>query len=106
MPSSTSGRLDANGIYDNSGYRLRGHQYADGQGRYELETVIPGIYAGRTGHIHVRVQAPEGTKLTTQLFFPGDANNQRDSIFDPRLLIAFNNSSRDKASFNFILDMP
>jgi protocatechuate 3,4-dioxygenase beta subunit len=97
-------QADANGVYDNSGYRLRGHQYTDSLGRYQLETVIPGIYIGRTRHIHVKVQAPDGTELTTQLFFPGDANNQGDSIFDPRLLISFNGASKDHATFSFVLD--
>lgn len=59
-------QADASGVYDNSGYRLWGHQFTDSLGRYQLETVIPGIYVGRTNHIHVKVQAPDGTELTTQ----------------------------------------
>ena len=98
-------QADANGVYDNSGYRLRGHQYTDRLGRYHLETIIPGIYVGRTGHIHVKVQAPDGTELTTQLFFPGDAGNQRDSIFNPQLLISFNGTMEDQATFDFVLNV-
>jgi protocatechuate 3,4-dioxygenase beta subunit len=79
-------QTDGNGIYDNSGYGLRGHQFTDSAGRYELTTVIPGIYPGRTAHIHVKVQAPGGKPLTTQLFFPGQPNDF-DRIFDERLLI-------------------
>jgi hypothetical protein len=39
-------QVDGNGVYGNIGYKLRGHQYTDTQGRYQLETVIPGYLAG------------------------------------------------------------
>ena len=64
-------QADGNGIYDNSGYRLRGHQFTDNGGSYRLETVIPGRYPGRTRHFHVRVQAPNRPLLTTQFYFRG-----------------------------------
>ena len=51
-------QADASGAYDNSGYTLRGHQYTDENGNYTLTTVVPGLYPGRTRHIHVKVQAP------------------------------------------------
>src|SRR5262249_54238663 len=34
-------QADAEGHYDNSGQRLRGHQLTDDAGRYRLETVVP-----------------------------------------------------------------
>ena len=80
-------QASAGGQYDNAGYTLRGHQYSDASGHYQLETVVPGLYPGRTEHIHVKVQAPNGPVLTTQLFFPGVAQNDSDGIFDQRLLI-------------------
>ena len=73
--------------YDNEGYTFRGHQFADDEGRFTLETIVPGIYPGRTRHIHVRVQAPDQPILTTQLYFPGESGNQGDGIFDPALLV-------------------
>lgn len=81
-------QADARGAYDNSGYRFRGHQLTDSLGRYTLFTVVPGIYPGRTKHIHVKVQAPRQPVLTTQLFFPGVAGNQSDGIFDRECLIS------------------
>lgn len=64
-------QADANGEYDNTGYTLRGHQFTDEEGRYYLETIIPGLYSSRPiGHIHVKVQAPNAEILTTQLYFP------------------------------------
>lgn len=80
-------QADANGEYDNRGYRLRGHQFTDAQGRYRLETVLPGLYPGRTRHIHVKVQAPGGPVLTTQLYFPDEAQNRTDGIFSSALLV-------------------
>ena len=35
------------GQYDNRGYLLRSHQLTDGEGRYRLETVVPGVYPAR-----------------------------------------------------------
>jgi protocatechuate 3,4-dioxygenase beta subunit len=80
-------QADARGVYDNSGYRFRGHQLADARGRYVLQTVLPGLYTGRTRHIHVKAQAPRGRVLTTQLYFPGEPRNRDDGLFDAELLI-------------------
>ncbi len=80
-------QADAQGEYDNRGFRLRGHQFTDGEGRYRLETVVPGQYPGRTRHIHVKVQAPNGPVLTTQLYFPGETANADDGIFRPQLVL-------------------
>jgi protocatechuate 3,4-dioxygenase beta subunit len=80
-------QADDAGEYDNRGYRLRGHQLTDAEGRYRLETVVPAGYPGRTRHIHVRVQAPGGPVLTTQLYFPEEPLNRRDGIFDPALVL-------------------
>ncbi|MBV8772487.1 MAG: hypothetical protein JO166_09185 [Deltaproteobacteria bacterium] len=33
-------QADADGEYDNSGFRLRGHQSTDDHGRYLLETMV------------------------------------------------------------------
>lgn len=64
-------QADANGEYDNAGYRLRGHQYTDSQGRYSLETVLPGLYSSRPiEHIHVKVRPEGGAEVTSQLYFP------------------------------------
>jgi protocatechuate 3,4-dioxygenase beta subunit len=99
-------QADGNGAYDNAGYRLRGHQFADGAGKYRLETVVPGLYPGRTRHFHVRVQAPNRPVLTTQLYFPEEPGNKRDSIFNPKLVMALRGSAGTQiASFDFVLDL-
>ena len=95
---------DDQGNYDNSGYRFRGHQFTDTAGRYQIETIVPGIYPGRTRHFHIKVQAPNQPVLTTQLYFPDEPANQRDFLFNPVLLMTVDDSnSRKQASFNFIL---
>lgn len=97
---------DANGRYDNRGYTFRGHQFSDAQGGFALETLLPGIYPGRTRHIHVIVQAPNRRPLTTQLYFPGEAFNRRDFIFDPKLLMTMQQSGAQRdAQFDFVLDL-
>src|SRR6478672_2952964 len=68
-------QADDKGEYDNKGYKYRGHQFTDVDGRYTLETVIPGLYPGRTRHIHVKAQAPSKPVLTTQLYFPNEPGN-------------------------------
>jgi len=97
-------QADSNGNYDNAGFNLRGHQFTDQQGRYHLETVVPGEYPGRTRHIHVKVQATGHPVLTTQLYFPGESKNTSDSIFSPELLMQVQSTSNGQmATFNFVL---
>jgi protocatechuate 3,4-dioxygenase beta subunit len=97
-------QADANGNYDNSGYTLRGHQFTDANGRYQLTTVVPGLYAGRTEHIHVKVQAPNGKMITTQLFFPGVSQNDSDSIFNQDLLLSIQQTNDGmQGQFNFVV---
>jgi protocatechuate 3,4-dioxygenase beta subunit len=97
-------QADAGGQYDNQGYRLRGHQFADGRGRYALRTVVPGLYPGRTRHIHVKVQRPHGKILTTQLYFPGEPRNKTDGIFDASLLMDVGPAgSGRRGRFRFVL---
>jgi protocatechuate 3,4-dioxygenase beta subunit len=76
---------DDAGEYDNRGFRYRGHQFSDAEGRYRLETIVPAQYPGRTRHIHVKVQAPRKSILTTQVYFAGDPANRRDPLFLPEL---------------------
>lgn len=95
---------DAGGAYDNAGFLLRGHQFADAQGRFELETIVPGNYPGRVRHIHVKVQARNGPVLTTQLYFPDEPGNKRDFLFRPDLLMTLADGENGKAGgFDFVL---
>ena len=93
---------DEFGEYDNKGYRYRGHQHADALGRYRLETIVPAEYPGRTRHIHVKVQAPRGRVLTTQVYFPGDPGNRRDGLYLPELEMK---RSKDEGAFDFVVSV-
>jgi protocatechuate 3,4-dioxygenase beta subunit len=94
-------QCDDRGQYDNQGYRLRGHQYANSKGEFMLETLVPGEYPSRTPHFHVKVQRRNGPVLTTQLYLPDHPRNARDFLFDPRLIIV----SRG-ADFHFQFVLP
>jgi protocatechuate 3,4-dioxygenase beta subunit len=96
---------DAEGRYDNEGFRLRGHLFTHADGAYMLETIVPGLYPGRTRHIHVRLTTADGRELTTQLYFPDEPENAADPIYDPRLEITPLESTADgeRAGFTFVI---
>ncbi|GCD94523.1 dioxygenase family protein [Embleya hyalina] len=99
-------QADTNGEYDNVGYTFRGHQFTNAQGAYSLTTVVPGLYPGRTRHLHMKVQAPNRGILTTQTYFPGEPRNNTDTIFDARLLMNVRNGNGGKeATFDFVLNI-
>jgi protocatechuate 3,4-dioxygenase beta subunit len=85
---------DAAGTYDNVGFRLRGHQFTDSDGRFLFDTIIPGLYPGRTRHFHLKIQAPGERVLTTQLYFPDEPANARDGLFNPALVMAVSRRER------------
>jgi protocatechuate 3,4-dioxygenase beta subunit len=105
---------DDGGVYDLKGYTLRGHQFTDAAGNYRLETVMPGLYPGRTRHIHVKLQPagellpkdPPQLTMTTQLYFPGEARNQDDDLYDAALLLAIDRDGDGRrAKFDFVIPL-
>lgn len=52
---------------------------ADAEGRYRFRTVKPGLYPGRTQHIHFDVTG-RSQRLITQMYFPGEAGNEKDQL--------------------------
>ena len=99
-------QADDRGDYDNRGYRLRGHQFSDSEGRYRLETIVPGLYPGRTRHIHVKIRAPKGPALSTQMYFPDEAQNAGDFLFRPDLLMQIRTAAGAKdGRFDFVLKL-
>lgn len=99
-------QANAKGIYDNAGYRLRGHQFTDADGRFRFETIVPGSYDGRTRHLHLRAQAANRRILTTQLYFPGEPLNRRDGLFNPALLMQTRNAGGQiEATYDIALAM-
>jgi len=110
-------QCDGDGVYDVGGYKLRGHQFTDAEGRYRVETVVPvdyeesGEHEGepyhftRTPHIHVKVKAPRRETLTTQLYFPDEPLNETDDIFVPECIVEISEGPAGKEGrFDFALD--
>jgi len=97
-------QADDGGAYDNAGFRLRGHQFTDADGRYRFRTIVPALYPGRTRHFHLKVQPAGGRVLTTQLYFPDEPMNRRDGLFRPDLLMRVARAGEDlDARFDFIV---
>ncbi len=97
-------QADAAGVYDNTGYTLRGFTLTDAEGRYSMETVVPGEYPGRTPHIHVKVTPPGGATLTSQLYLPDAVANATDRIFSPALVVEIAQGADGLVgSFNFVV---
>lgn len=99
---------DAQGVYDNVGFRLRGHQVTDANGQFEFLTVFPGAYGNaffrRTPHLHVKVKGGDAPLLTTQLYFPEQNLNSSDGFFDPALLIRMERGKDGRHGFfEFVL---
>ncbi len=91
---------DADGNYDNEGFRYRGRVVADDDGAYWVETIMPGSYPDRpVRHVHLKVLRPDGTSvITTQIYFEGDPNLDCDHV-GPRV------SPRDGvAELDFVVD--
>jgi protocatechuate 3,4-dioxygenase beta subunit len=59
---------------------LQGTVRTDANGRYTLETVMPGSYNGGTPHIHIEVGHPDADGIVTELDF--DDGAPRRATFD------------------------
>lgn len=82
---------DPNGVYAHVGFATDptfqgyGAVIAGPDGGYRFRTVRPGLYPGRTRHIHVKAHMPgrgvDGrAALTTQMYFPDEPGNPRDGL--------------------------
>jgi protocatechuate 3,4-dioxygenase beta subunit len=88
---------DEKGEYDNVGFRYRGHIITGPAGA---------VYSGRTRHYHVKVQAPDSSLLTTQLYFPNEPANLRDGLFQRQLLMRVADAGDGLAGrFDFVLNI-
>ncbi|HVA25233.1 MAG TPA: intradiol ring-cleavage dioxygenase [Chloroflexota bacterium] len=93
------------GDYDMAGFAFRGHVFADQEGRYTVETVIPACYEPRQAkHLHVKVQGVT-RPLTTQLYFSGEPGNRQDRFFHEELEIQLTVDSAGvrHGAFDFVL---
>jgi hypothetical protein len=49
-------------------------------GDYLFRTIVPGLYTGRTRHIHMKVKVPGWQDFTTQVYFEGETMNATDGV--------------------------
>ena len=63
-------------------------------GEYLFRTIKPGLYPGRTRHIHVKVKAPGLPTLTSQIYVLGEPQNANDGIL---------NGTRDPQARNSVI---
>ncbi len=49
-------------------------------GEYLFRTIKPGLYTGRTRHIHMKVKVAGRQDLITQVYIDGEAMNSTDSV--------------------------
>ncbi len=70
---------DASGPLDPA-FQGYGRLIADAEGRFRIKTIKPPPYFVRTAHIHFNV-AGGPARLTTQMFFEGEAGNERDGLY-------------------------
>ena len=88
---------DEKGEYDNTGFRYRGHVITGPNGAFRFHTIVPAIYPGRT---------TGSSLLTTQLYFPNEPANRRDSLFQRELLMRVADSEQGlDGRFNFVLNI-
>jgi protocatechuate 3,4-dioxygenase beta subunit len=97
-------QADANGKLDTAGFQLRGAVLADKDGRYSIETIVPGSEGGRARRIGVRIEPPGKKPFTTALFFPDDVAATKDRNFKPNLAMKRVAGSSDAYTFDFLLD--
>lgn len=92
-------QADDEGCYDGSNigcggtapdpaWPLRGRLTPDATGRYTFSTIRPGLYPGRTRHVHIRVTAPGYQTLVTQIYFAGEPANATDGLIKKPLIIS------------------
>ena len=85
---------DAAGAYDNVApfdvYRAT--YFTDADGEFSFHTIKPGLYPGRTRHMHIKVDAANTALLTTQLYWPGEPQNATDGIYNAALLMSVTNN--------------
>ena len=57
---------------ENDEYNLRGKMFSNANGQYALETILPGNYASRPMHIHIKITTPDEEVLVSQIYFDSD----------------------------------
>jgi protocatechuate 3,4-dioxygenase beta subunit len=74
-------QADAEGRFDDEDWRLRGVLRADREGRYEIETVVPGSVDGVPPTVHLKVAEEVGGRIvTTQVYLASPETAPRPEL--------------------------
>jgi protocatechuate 3,4-dioxygenase beta subunit len=97
---------DAAGALDMTGFKFRGAVTTDAEGKYKIDTIVPGAAAGRARRIGARVRPPGKPAFTTYLFFPDDAAAAKDAAYKPLLVLKQTGVGNPRTyTFDFLLDL-
>jgi len=83
---------DSSNVAVDPGFQGFGQMLTAADGGYRFKTILPGLYPGRTRHLHFKVIAPGFRDLATQMYFAGEPDNARDGLLrrvpeDQRVLV-------------------
>lgn len=103
---------DKSQYQDDPNFQGWGQAITNENGEYKFKTILPGLYANRTRHVHFKVSKREYHELTTQLFFEGQEKNGKDFILssfthEEQLLITrpiIDNGNLKLVEFNIALN--
>ena len=92
---------------ENDDYNLRGKMFSNESGHYAFETILPGYYAGRPRHIHIKITTPNEEVLISQIYFEGDPLCETDpwcQDAEDRLLVLQENDLGSHGELDFNMD--
>jgi protocatechuate 3,4-dioxygenase beta subunit len=100
---------NARGDYDLEGFKFRAALQVAADGRWRIDTIVPGRYRNgrryRPAHVHAKLRAAGHRELTTQLYFDGDPDNDGDPFIVPSLIMPTRvERGVRQAAFDFVLE--
>ena len=72
--------MDSSSREVDAGFQGFGHTMTAADGAYRFKTIRPGLYPGRTRHLHFAVRAADGRELVTQMYFADEPGNAKDGL--------------------------
>jgi len=73
--------FDTHGTHDPN-FQGWGQAITNKEGSYQFKTIIPGLYSGRTRHIHFKIAKRGYHELVTQMYFEGEERNKTDGLLN------------------------
>ena len=73
--------FDNHGTHDPN-FQGWGQAVTNNEGAFQFKTIIPGLYTGRTRHIHFKIAKRGFHELVTQMYFDGEERNKTDGLLN------------------------